>query len=308
MRLLGLGGTAALLGASTTRRASAAAPEASLVGAQPAHYRFKIGSLEALAVNDGGFAMPPADSPFGVGEPRERIAEALAATLTPTDLVRLQFNVLLVRIGGDLVMIDSGCGNVFGPNGGRLIANLAAAGVQPTHVTAILITHMHGDHFGGLLDAEGRPAFPNAKVFIHRVEHEHYSAQGDEGVQKYLRAFEGKWQRIAGGDKLFDGLEIVDAFGHTPGHFVLTITSGGEQLFHMVDVTHHHALSFAHPEWKLQFDVQSDAAIATRKRMLDRLATDKPRIFGAHMPFPALGRVRRAGDAYEWSIEPWVFA
>lgn len=327
LRLFGLGGAGALLGSSTLGAGIAAAPRTappdltlpttvppSLAGPQPAHYRFKIGGVEALAVCDGGFAMPPPDSPFGVGEPREKIAAVLDAAMLPTDLVRLVFNVLLVRLGPELVMIDTGCGPVFGAAGGQLVANLAAAGVRPEQITAILITHMHGDHFGGLLDADKRPVFPNAKLFIHRVEHAFWSGGECEalgadtvaGVRSYLDAFKGRWQLIAGGERLIEGLEIVDAFGHTPGHFAIAITAGGEQLFHFVDIVHHHAISFAHPEWRIQFDVQHDAAIATRQRLLDRLAADKARVFGAHMPFPSLGRVRRAGKAYEYVIEPWV--
>jgi glyoxylase-like metal-dependent hydrolase (beta-lactamase superfamily II) len=313
LRLFGLAGAGAFLG-STLLRAGDGAPGATpaagptLAGAQPGFYRFKIGALEALAVNDGGFGMPPADSPFGIGEPREKITEVLREALAPTDMVRLPFNVLVVRMGAELLMIDAGCGSVFGPAGGRLVGNLAAAGVKPEQITGIIVSHMHGDHFGGLLDAGGQVVFKNAKVFMHRVEHAYWTEKGDEGVQKYLNAFKGRWQFVAGGEKLVEGLEIVETFGHTPGHVAIAITSGDEQLFHFVDVVHHHAISFAHPEWVMQYDVQPDVAIATRKRVLERVAADRLRVFGAHMPFPALGRVRKAGAAYEYVIEPWVSA
>lgn len=313
LRLIGLAGAGAFLGASLSRAAEAAAPASStspvsLTGAQPGFYRFSIGAIEALALNDGGFAMPPAESPFGIGEPRERIAEALRDALAPTDMVRLPFNVLLVRLGAELVLIDTGCGPAFGPAGGKLVANLAAAGIKPEQITGIIVSHMHGDHFGGLLDANGEIVFKNAKVFMHRVEHEYWTANGDENVAKYLNAFKGKWQLVTGGDKLAGGLEIAEAFGHTPGHIMVGIHSGSDSLLHFVDVVHSHVLSFAHPEWVMKFDVQSDVAIATRKRVLDRCAADRTRVFGAHMPFPALGRVRRAGSAYEYMIEPWVSA
>lgn len=310
LRLLGLAGAGAFLTSAVGRAAESASAGTSslpsLAGSQPGFYRLKVGSIEALAVNDGGFAMPPAESPFGIGEPREKVSEALASALAPTDLVRLPFNVLVARVGSELVMVDTGCGPAFGDAGGKLVANLAAAGVQPGQITAIIISHMHGDHFGGLLDANGEIVFKNAKVFMHRTEHAHWSEKGDANVQKYLKAYDGKWQLVTGGDKLLGGLEIVEAFGHTPGHIGVTFTSGNDQLFHFVDVAHSHVLSFAHPEWVMQFDVQSDIAIATRKRVFDRLATDKARVFGAHMPFPALGHVRRAGDAYEYLIEPWI--
>ncbi len=313
LRLLGLAGAGAFLGTAVARAADAreaAQPTGSnsLAGAQPGFYRFSVGSVEALALSDGGFAMPPADSPFGVGEPREKVAEALRDGLVPADLVRIPITVPLFRLGSELILVDAGCGSAFGDAGGRLLTNMAAAGVKPEQVTAVIISHMHGDHFGGLLDAAGKPVFKNAALFMHRTEHAYWTEKGDAGVQTYLNAFKGKWQLVSGGEKLLGGLEIVEAFGHTPGHIGVTITSGSEQLYHFVDIAHNHVLSFAHPEWVLQFDVQSDVAIATRKRLYDRCATDRTRVCGTHMPFPGLGRVRRAGAAYEYVIEPWISA
>jgi len=309
LRLLGLAGTGAFLGSSLVRAADAAIADApSLAGAQPGTYRFSIGTIEAIAFNDGGFAMPPADSPFGIGEPREKVAAALDAALVPTDKVRLPFNVLLVRLGAELVLFDTGSGPAFGPAGGRLLGQLEAAGIKPGQITGIIVTHMHGDHFGGLLDAQGEIVFKNAKVFMHRAEHAHWTAHGDANARKYLEAFAGKWQLIAGGEKLLGGLEIIEAFGHTPGHIMVGIHSGSDSLLHLVDVVHNHVLSFAHPEWVMKFDAQSDTAIATRKAVLERCAADRSRVFGYHMPFPSLGRVRRAGAAYEYVIEPWVSA
>jgi len=305
--LLGFAGAGVVLG-TTLARASTEPDAPSLAGVQPGHYRFTIGDIEALAVNDGGFAVTPSESPFGIGEPREKVTEALRDALAPTDMMRLPFNVLLMRIGSELVMVDTGCGPTFGAVGGRLVANLAAAGVKPEQITAIIITHLHGDHFGGLLDANGEVVFKNAGVFMHRVEHDYWASKGDETVSRYLKVFDGKWQLIAGGDKLLGGLEIVETFGHTPGHLAIGIRSGSDYLLHLVDVVHSHVLSFAHPEWVMKFDVQPQVAIATRKRVLEQCAVDRTRVFGAHLPFPALGRVRKAAGAYEYLIEPWVSA
>ena len=327
LRLFGLAGAVAtfspsLLRASETTTTSAPAP--TLVGAQPGFYRFRIGEIEALALNDGGMAPALNESPFGVGEPREKVATTLHDDFLATDKIRIPFNVLLVQIGSELVMVDTGCGGLFGPAGGRLVGNLAAAGIKPEQINAIILSHAHGDHFGGLLDANKEPVFKNAKLFIHRTEHAFWTGAAPDlsglnmpeetrkgfiaGAQTYLSAFKGKWQFISGGDKILNGIEVIDAFGHTPGHIALLFSSGSDQLLHFVDAAHHHAISFAHPEWILAFDAQPPVAIATRKKLFDRAAADRLRVFGAHMPFPSLGHIRSTAGHYEYAIEPLVVA
>ncbi|MFT3868142.1 MAG: MBL fold metallo-hydrolase [Nibricoccus sp.] len=323
LRFFGLAGTAALLTPSlfgANEPATIKNPPATLAGAQPGFHRFRIGAFEALALNDGGFAPTPAESPFGVGEPREKVVATLRDAFLPGDKVQLPFNVLLVRTDSDLLMIDAGCGSMFGPAGGRLVANLAAAGVKPEQITGIILTHAHADHFGGLLDANKEPVFKNAHLFISRKEHAFWTSASPDlsaqplpeetrksfiaGAQSYLETLKGRWQFIAPGEKLMEGLEIVDAPGHTPGHVALLFSSGSEQLLHFVDAAHHHAISFSHPEWKLAFDTQPPIANATRKKLFDRAAADRLRVFGGHMPFPSLGHIRSVGDHYEFVIEP----
>jgi glyoxylase-like metal-dependent hydrolase (beta-lactamase superfamily II) len=314
IRSLGLAGAGLFFGARILHAEPDSQPIPLLTGTQPGYYRFRVGDLEAVVLNDGGFAMPTAESPFGVGEELEPKRAALSGAYLSPDEIRMTINNLLIKIGGELILVDAGAGSVFGAAGGRLLSNLAAIGVPPAAITGILVTHMHGDHFGGLLDSEDRPVFPNAKLFIHRREHEFWSgSEADSldagslaGARKFLNAFDGKWEKITGGDRLVEGLEIVETFGHTPGHISIRIESGNEQLFHMVDVMHHHALSFAHPEWKIAWDVEKENAIATRKRFLAQTAEARTRVLGTHMPFPSLGRVRKSGDAWEYLIEPWM--
>ena len=327
LRLFGLAGAAAALTPSLLRASESTpikAQSPTLAGAQPGFYRFHIGEFEALALNDGAMAPTVSESPFGVGEPREKVAATLHDAFLPTDRTRIPFNVLLVRIGSDLVMVDTGCGSDFGPVGGRLVENLAAAGVKPEQITAIILTHVHGDHFGGLRDANKEPVFKNARLFIHKKEYAFWTGSAPDlstlnlpaetkkafitGAQSCLEAFNGKWQFITGGEKLFDGLEVIEAFGHTPGHTALLFSSGSEQLLHFVDIAHHHAISFAHPEWILAFDAQPPVATETRKRLFDRAAADRLRVFGAHMPYPALGHVRSTAGRYEYVIEPLVIS
>ena len=306
---------------------------AGLAGAQPGFYRFRIGRLEAIAFNDGAVTSPVAQSRFGREVPVEETVALLRDAFLPITHLHNQFNVLLVRMGAELVLFDSGCGTTLGPAAGRLRAQMAAAGVAPEQVTAVILSHAHRDHFGGLIDAETKQlVFRNATHFVGRGEFDFWTGtsphvstlrlpeSGREGMVKGARgaleaeALRGKWQLIAPGERLVDGLEIVDAAGHTPGHLGFMISSGGDQLLHFVDAANHHVLAFVRPDWPFVFDVQPEVAMATRRRLLDRAVEDRLRVFGAHMPFPALGHVKRRGvgaepgerGGFEYVIEPWV--
>jgi glyoxylase-like metal-dependent hydrolase (beta-lactamase superfamily II) len=296
-----------------------------LGGEQAGYYRFKIGAFEAIAFNDGGARRELAQSPVGAGETIEAIVAELRAAFLPITHLENQFNVLLVRMGAELVLFDSGCGALAGPGAGRLRARMAAAGVRPEQVTAVILSHAHRDHFGGLIDAETKqPAFANAVHFTGRREHAFWTAaspdvstlrlpeEGRRGMVEGARAaleaegLRGRWQLIEPGDRLIEGLEIIDAAGHTPGHLGFLISSEGERLLHFVDAANHFVLSLARPERAFAFDVQPEVAEATRRRLLDRAATERLRVFGAHMPFPSLGHVKvRDGGGYEYVMAPW---
>ncbi len=322
LRFLGLTGAAAALAPLLRLEGRGANDPVSLAGAEPGYYRFHIGNIEAVALKDGGIFGPLSKMTWwaDVSE-KDMVSTLQSAFLSPNEL-GLAFSVLLLHVGNELVLIDSGCGPLFGPLGGQLVSSLAAVGIKPEQITAVVLSHAHGDHFGGLLDAQKSPTFKNAQLFIHETEYDFWTqAQPDmsavrmpdeakkeaaHNAQTYLETLKDRWQKVRGGQKLFGALEIVDAPGHTPGHSAVLISSEGESLLHVADAIHHHAVSFEHPDWKFIADVQPGVALQTRRRLLERAVTERLRLFGAHLPFPALGHVKKSDGHFEYVIEPWA--
>ncbi len=324
LRFLGLGAlaVAGIPIFSTVAKAVAGAAAPSLKGHEPSYYRFQIGEIDAVALTDGGLEAPLANMKWWKGVPDKEVSDALQAAFEPPTEIRLTFTVLLLKLGDQLVLVDSGCGPLFGPVGGRLVASLAQIGVSPEDISAVILSHAHGDHFGGLLDATHAPVFKNARLFIHETDYKFWSqpnpdmsavsmpdeakATAVKNAQLYLTTLKDRWSFVKGGDRPFPGIEVVDAFGHTPGHTALLIGAGEDRLLHIADAAHHHTLSFEHPEWKFVADVEPDVAVETRRRLLGRAAKERLRVFGAHLPFPAIGHVRASTGHFEYEIEPWV--
>jgi glyoxylase-like metal-dependent hydrolase (beta-lactamase superfamily II) len=255
------------------------------------------------------------------GKPDE-VAATLKAAFLPADRITLSCNSLLVNTGRERVLIDTGCGS-FAPGMGRLSGNLKTAGVRPEEVTAVVLTHAHFDHFGGLFDPAGKPAFPNAVLYLPEAEERFWTgpnpdlsgarvpremvAQVLDGTRKFFAGLPGKVERVRPGQKLFGGaVEVVGAPGHTPGMIAALVDGGSEQLLHIADAAHHHVLMFANPDWSAGIDADPALAKATRRKLFDRAAADRLRVTAAHLPFPGLGHIRTAGKGYEWVPEPWT--
>ncbi len=303
--LLGVGGAAAAAAAGgvVIGGAGEAAAQSGAMAPGLPYAALRIGDFEVFTLLDGAATVPEPQGAFGMNQTPETFAEVSEANFLPADQFRAYFTPTLVRGGGETILFDTGVGQGGLPARGNLPAALAGVGVAPEDVTVVVITHMHPDHIGGLM-TDGAPTYPNARYVIGQVEYDFWAAQDPEANRvaglfaANVAPMAEQATFVAGGDAVVSGVTVVEAYGHTPGHLNVLVESGGAQLHLIVDLANHYVWSLAYPDWEVRFDMDKDAAAATRRRMLDMIATDRIPFIGYHMPFPAVGYVERgSGDA-----------
>jgi glyoxylase-like metal-dependent hydrolase (beta-lactamase superfamily II) len=273
---------------------------------------FSIGELSAVAVRDGGFEFPNDNKVFGVGKKPEDVAAMLTAAGLPTDKLGVSIQPLLVKSGDRVLLFDTGAGSNFGPAGGQLTKSLADAGVEPASVTDVFISHPHGDHIGGLLNAEGALAFPNATVhlgaadwdFLKGLTAEKAAAIGASNHAALVTALTPKIDAFAPGADLIPGVvKAVDLHGHTPGHSGYLIGAGASSVLYIGDSLHHYVISVQQPDWTVAFDNDAAAGQKNRLDLLAKSAENGQRIYAVHFPYPGLGKFERRGTSYAWVPE-----
>ena len=181
-----------------------------------------------------------------------------------------------------------------------LAAALAQAGYTPDQVDVVVITHMHGDHIGGLMNGDA-PTYPNARYVTGSAEFNAWDMSGNETFEAKMRPLAEQTTFLDDGGSVAGGITAMAAFGHTPGHMTYMLDSGGQQLLIAADFANHYVWSLAYPDWEVKFDRDKAAAAATRRRVLGMLAADKVPFIGYHMPFPGLGYVEAKDDAFAYA-------
>ncbi|MFV2035403.1 MAG: MBL fold metallo-hydrolase, partial [Halocynthiibacter sp.] len=176
---------------------------------------------------------------------------------------------------------------------------LEQAGYSTDQVDTVVITHMHGDHIGGLRDGDGE-TYVNARYVTGQVEYDHWAGANNRGFDNKVRPLAEKMSFIGDGASVASGITSVASFGHTPGHMSYMLESDGAQMFLMVDLANHYVWSLAYPDWEVKFDMDKAKAAAARRRLLGMLASEKMGLISYHMPFPAMGYVETRGDGFHY--------
>ncbi|HET7765015.1 MAG TPA: MBL fold metallo-hydrolase [Burkholderiales bacterium] len=288
--------------------AHAAAPMAK--GQAPGFYRMMLGDFEVTALSDGTADLTV--SKLLTRTTPAKVAAALKRVYLE-DPVQTSVNGFLVNTGDKLVLIDTGAAGLFGPTLGNLAANLKAAGYQPEQVDEIYITHMHADHVGGLM-AGDKMAFPNAVVRADKHDADYWLSQANldkapeaakgffQGAMASLNPYvaAGKFKPFEGNTELVPGVRALASHGHTPGHTTYVVESKGEKLVLIGDLIHVAAVQFSDPSVTIQFDTDSKAAQAQRKKAFADAAKNRYWVGAAHIAFPGIGHIQAAGKGYAW--------
>ena len=268
-----------------------------------------VGGTEVTPVWDGTLEAK-AETILGLdpGVARDLIATAAAAT--GADPLVLPVRAFLIRAGGRLVLVDTGSGTTKGPSMGQLPASLAAMGVAPGDIAAVLMTHMHLDHAGGLIDEAGRRAFPEAELILHEAEArfcldtppdklDARSRRHVELQRRAVAAYGRNVRRVADGPVL-PGIAAELAPGHTPGHTSFIVGTPEQHAIVLGDIVHLAAVQLARPDTAMIYDVDPQLAARTRHAVLARAAAARALVLGAHLPAPGMGFIARDGAGYRF--------
>jgi len=285
----------------------------------PSRYALRIGEIDVLVVSDGVLTLPGAMLAHNA-DPAVRAAW-LEENFLPPDAFDWALNVVVVRSGGRTILIDAGMGMEFPlPRAGQLVHRLEAAGIDLASVTDVVLTHMHMDHVGGLLvDGVKDQLRPDLRIHVAAAEVKFWESPDFSRVsmppgfpdalrktaKRFLNEYRCRFRTFETEYEVAPGVVVCRTGGHTPGHSVVRLASGGNQLTFAGDLVF--TVGFEHPDWHNGFEHDPEEAARVRVRLLRELAANRELLVATHMPFPSVGHVAIAGDAFRWVPAIWDY-
>ncbi|MEI3789467.1 MULTISPECIES: MBL fold metallo-hydrolase [unclassified Chryseobacterium] len=286
--------------------------------------KIKLGELELFILTDGYIHEKNIDT-FAPRADITQLKALLRDNFRPDDYVDMAMNLMLVKTKSRLVLLDAGMGIFADERTGFILKSLQKAGFSPKDITDVFISHAHPDHIGGVVDKQNNLVFPNADIYISKIEHDFWLQASIKDfknsflknqpeflnqiippIQNILKTIRPKLKFYDFKKPLFDHFSFQLAPGHTPGLTVTTISSGNEKLMYIADLIHSDVILFPHPEWGFSGDTDLDIATESRKKLLNQLAETKAKAFAYHLPWPGLGFTRKKDAAYEWIPESFM--
>jgi glyoxylase-like metal-dependent hydrolase (beta-lactamase superfamily II) len=279
----------------------------------PYFYRFQLGAAECTIVSDGQLPLGDPNIAF-LNITKDEIARELHDNFLPAANAVLEQNILVVNFGDRVVLFDTGMGTdtLFGDSTGKLPTTLRQAGIDPASVDAVVMSHAHIDHCGGLIADDGKPHFQNAQYYIGQPDFEywtddakipasyparpHFLAQ----AQKNLLPVRDRILFYKDNQQILPGITALSAPGHTVSHSIFMIESGGQQFCYVGDLAHHPVLLLEHPKTQFAFDTDPAQSAESRIRMLTMLAANRVPLLAYHFAWPGIGHVSKQGEGFHY--------
>src|SRR4051812_47106256 len=287
----------------------------------PSRYALRVGDIDVLVVSDGVLPIPAATIAPNV-DPTVRTAWLDDMFLSP-DMLEWPLNVAVVRSGGRTILIDAGLGadpNLHLPQAGHLIQRLEAAGIDLASVTDVVLTHMHMDHIGGLLvDGVRDRLRPDLRIHLAAAEVEFWASPDFSrtampagfpdalraAAKRLLNEYRSQLRTFATECEVAPGVVVCRTGGHTPGHSVVRLASGGDRLTFAGDLVFQ--VGFDHPDWHNGFEHNPEEAARVRVGLLRELAANREPLVATHLPFPSICHVAVDGDVFRCVPAVWAY-
>lgn len=299
-------------GLSGVAPAMAKAPMASTQA--PYFYRFMLGKAEVSVVSDGPLPLgDPGENFLGVS--KDTVYGMLKSNFLPEKNVVLEQNIPIVNFGDRLVIFDTGMGfsKLFGPTTGRLQKSMQEAGIKPEDVDAVVCSHAHIDHIGGICTADGKPIFPNAQIYISQADFDFWTDEGKLGsplktfvehARANLMPVRDRIVFFKDQQEFLPGIQAMAAPGHTVGHHIFQVASDGKSFAFLGDLTHHAILLTENPRLEFAYDTDPKQAVQSRVKLLTMLAEKQIPVMSYHFAWPGFGNLGKAGDGFRYYPAP----